>query len=95
MPGQEPEPGAAVPQVLYRHEMAHSRYYLDAVITVIDARNILRHLECSGPLAFTRRRPEAERQLALADRVLINKVCCGPVSACRLQNAARSAIANT
>jgi len=54
--------------------MIHSRYYLDAVITMIDAKHILRHLESSGPLAFTRRRPEAEKQLALADRVILNKV---------------------
>lgn len=53
--------------------MARSRYYLDAVITMIDAKHILRHLEYDGPWAFARRRPEAERQLALADRVIINK----------------------
>eukprot|EP00966_Prymnesium_polylepis_P002959 67861-Prymnesium_polylepis.1 len=30
-------------------------------------------VQASGPLAFARRRPEAEKQLALADRVILNK----------------------
>ena len=58
--------------------MASSRYYLDAVITMIDAKHVMRHLEPAGALAFSRRRPEAEKQLARADRVILNKV--GPRS---------------
>lgn len=79
-------------QVLYRHEMAHSRYYLDAVITLVDAKHILRHLESSGPLSFTRHRPEAERQVALADRVLINKVRAHVRPSAHPARAARSLI---
>ena len=60
--------------------MARSRYYLDAVITMIDAKHVMRHLEPAGALAFTRRQPEAQKQLALADRVILNKVrlLCDP-----------------
>ena len=64
---------APIVQVLCRHEMTRSCYYLDAVITMVDANHILRHLRPYGPMAFTRRRPEAEKQLALADRIIVNK----------------------
>eukprot|EP00326_Haptolina_ericina_P017460 CAMPEP_0181175460 /NCGR_PEP_ID=MMETSP1096-20121128/4091_1 /TAXON_ID=156174 ORGANISM="Chrysochromulina ericina, Strain CCMP281" /NCGR_SAMPLE_ID=MMETSP1096 /ASSEMBLY_ACC=CAM_ASM_000453 /LENGTH=424 /DNA_ID=CAMNT_0023263449 /DNA_START=63 /DNA_END=1337 /DNA_ORIENTATION=- len=40
---------------------------------MVDANHILRHLRPYGPMAFTRRRPEAEKQLALADRIIVNK----------------------
>ena len=61
-------------QVLCRREMENSRFYLDAVITLIDCQNILRHLQPAGPFGFARRRFEAERQIGLADRLLLNKV---------------------
>lgn len=60
-------------QVLCRHEMSSSCYYLDAVLAMVDCKHVMRHLRPSGPMAFTRRRPEAEKQLALSDRVLLNK----------------------
>lgn len=60
-------------QILYRREMAGSRFYLDALICVIDCKHVLRHLRPSGPFGFARRRAEVEKQLALADRVILNK----------------------
>ena len=45
------------------------------MVTLVDAKHIMRHLRpASSALALLRRRPEAEKQLALADRVLLNKV---------------------
>jgi len=61
-------------QILYRREMAGSRFYLDAVICLVDAKHVLRHLQPSGAFGFTRRRAEAEKQLALADRIVLNKM---------------------
>lgn len=61
-------------QVLWRHEMANAPFFLDGVVTLLDAKHIMRHLRpASSALAFVRRRPEAEKQLALADRVVLNK----------------------
>jgi G3E family GTPase len=61
-------------QVLARREMARSPFYLDAVVALVDAAHILRHLRPSGAWGFARRRGEAEKQLALADRIVLNKV---------------------
>ena len=60
-------------QILYRREMAGSRFYLDALICVIDCKHVLRHLRPFGPFGFARRRAEVEKQLALADRIILNK----------------------
>jgi G3E family GTPase len=65
---------APIVQVLCRREMENSRFYLDAVITMVDTGAVLRHLRPSGPFGFARRRVEAEKQLALADRIVLNKV---------------------
>ena len=44
------------------------------MVTLVDAKHIMRHLRpASSALALLRRRPEAEKQLALADRVVLNK----------------------
>jgi G3E family GTPase len=41
----------------------------------VDAKHIMRHLRpASSALALVRRRPEAQKQLAMADRVVLNKV---------------------
>ena len=61
-------------QVLCRREMERSPFYLDAVVAVVDAQNILRHLQPSGAYGFARRRAEAEKQIALADKIVLNKV---------------------
>lgn len=42
---------------------------LDAIVTIADAKNILRHLQTTQETSF-----EAQRQLAYADLVLLNKV---------------------
>ena len=65
---------APIVQILARREMTSSAFYLDAVIAVVDAGHIMRHLQPTGAFSFVRRRDEAEKQLALADRVLLNKV---------------------
>ncbi len=64
---------APIAQVLWRHEMAGSPLVLDGVVALVDAAHVMRHLRPSGPFAFTRRRPEVEKQLAMADRVVLNK----------------------
>ena len=67
---------APILQVLCRAEMDKSGFYLDAVVTVVDALHIDKHLPgLSQPegLRFTRRSREAEAQIAFADVVIINK----------------------
>ena len=55
--------------------MANAPFFLDGVVTLVDAKHIMRHLRpTSSAMALVRRRPEAEKQLALADRVVLNKV---------------------
>ena len=65
---------APIIQVLWRHEMERSPYYLDGVVAVVDCAHILRHLRPSTAFGFARRRVEAERQLSYADRVVLNKL---------------------
>ena len=60
---------APIVQVLARREMAASAFYLDAVVTVVDAANVLRHLRPTGPFGFTRRRAEAEKQVCSLPRL--------------------------
>eukprot|EP00966_Prymnesium_polylepis_P002960 67861-Prymnesium_polylepis.2 len=40
--------GCAARQVLCRHEMGRSRYYLDAVLAMVDAKHVMRHLQVRG-----------------------------------------------
>jgi len=61
-------------QVLLRSEMNGARFRLDGVVTVVDAKNLMRHISPQGPAGFLRHRPEAEKQIAMADLLLINKV---------------------
>ena len=61
-------------QVLSRREMDGSRFYLDAVVALVDSKHTLRHLQPSGPFGFARRRAEAEKQIGVADRVILNKM---------------------
>lgn len=49
---------------------------LDAIVTVVDAKNILRHLELDKTGIVTETN-EAQQQLAYADLVLLNKVIAG------------------
>jgi G3E family GTPase len=57
-------------QTFFTQEMRGGRYELDAVITLVDAKNIGRHLKGGRWGVHT---PEAERQISLADVVVINK----------------------
>ncbi|CAE7939123.1 Cbwd1, partial [Symbiodinium sp. KB8] len=82
------DPGPLV-ATLFSSRMARSRYTLDAVVTVVDAKNILWHLgaeQCAAaaaaapeapstwwPLASRPRTVEAQQQLAAADIILLNK----------------------
>ncbi len=52
-------------------DMAKGRYFIDAVVTMVDAKNIGRHLKGKS---FGAHSPEAERQISLADIILINKI---------------------
>ena len=72
---------APIIQVLWRHEMERSPYYLDGVVAVVDCAHILRHLRPSTAFGFARRRVEAERQLSYADRVVLNKLDTLPEAA--------------
>jgi G3E family GTPase len=62
-------------QVLWRREMASAPFVLDGVVTLVDAKHIMRHLRAApaSAMSLLRRRPEAEKQLALADKVVLNK----------------------
>ena len=66
------DPGPIL-QILCRREMAASGFYVDGVVTVVDCQNILRHLKPEGAFGFARRRVEAEKQIALADKIILNK----------------------
>ncbi|KAG8467984.1 hypothetical protein KFE25_007036 [Diacronema lutheri] len=63
----------AVVHLLFRHEMARSRFVLDGVVTLVDASNVHRHLAVPERGPLVRPRPEVARQLALADVVLLTK----------------------
>ena len=67
------DPGPIV-IALCRREMETSRFFLDSVVTVVDAAHVMRHLHPSGPFAFARRRAEVEKQIALADCIVLNKI---------------------
>jgi G3E family GTPase len=62
---------APLVQAFFKSALASARYRLDSVITVVDAKNIGRHLDTNG---FLSRAAEAGQQVAYADVVLINKV---------------------
>merc|ERR1711933_175870 len=61
-------------QILCRQEMDRSCFYLDAVVAVVDVKHVLLHLRPSGRFGFARRRAEAAKQIAFADRVILNKL---------------------
>jgi G3E family GTPase len=64
---------APIAQVLWRHEMGDTPFFLDGIVSLVDAKHVLRHLRPTAPFAFARRRPEVEKQIAMSDRVVLNK----------------------
>lgn len=63
----------AIVHLLFRHEMARSRFALDGVVTLVDTSNVHRHLAVPERGPLVRPRPEVARQIALADVVLLTK----------------------
>lgn len=65
-------------KILWVDEELGSRIYLDAVVTLVDAKHILHHLHGSSEglpnESFQPRKTEAMRQIALSDVVLVNKL---------------------
>jgi len=64
-------PGPVASEFWVDADELDSKYYLDAVITVCDAKHVLQHLDDAQRQA--RDVNEAERQIAFADRILLNK----------------------
>lgn len=50
-----------------------ARLYLDGIVTMVDAKNLVRHLEDVNKQAGGEYVNEAEKQIAYADRVIVNK----------------------
>merc|ERR1719189_2839152 len=61
---------APVAQTFFVDEEIQAKYKLDGIITVVDAKNIVKHLEEEKPEGVEN---ESVEQLAFADRVLLNK----------------------
>lgn len=62
---------APVAQTFFVDEMVSDRYKLDGIITVVDAKHIIQHVEEEKPEDVEN---EAVEQLAFADRILLNKI---------------------
>jgi G3E family GTPase len=65
-----------------------SQICLDGIVTVVDAKNCLRQLNAAPVEAGTMN--EAVRQIATADRIIVNKVCIARTTHARI-DAARDA----
>jgi len=61
---------APVAQTFFVDETIQKQYVLDGIITVVDAKNVVKHLDEEKPEGVEN---EAVEQLAFADRVLLNK----------------------
>ena len=62
---------APVAQTFFVDDMVSDRYKLDGIITVVDAKHIIQHVEEEKPEDVEN---EAVEQLAFADRILLNKI---------------------
>jgi len=62
---------APVCQSFFVDEQIAAKYSIDAVVTIVDAKHIIQHLEEEKPEGVEN---EAVEQLAFADRIFINKV---------------------
>jgi G3E family GTPase len=64
------DPGP-VAQTFFTDEEMRTRFRLDGIVTVVDAKHIWQHLEDS---------PEAQKQIAFADVIVLNKIDLVPAS---------------
>ena len=62
---------APVAQTFFVDENVVSRYKLDGIITVVDAKHLIQHVDEEKPEGVEN---EAVEQLAFADRILLNKI---------------------
>lgn len=62
---------APVAQTFFVDEKVSSRYKLDGIITVVDAKHVIQHLEDEKPEGIEN---ESVEQLAFADRIMLNKI---------------------
>ncbi len=62
---------APVAQTFFVDDKVVERYKLDGIITVVDAKHIIQHLEDEKPEGIEN---ESVEQLAFADRIMLNKV---------------------
>ena len=62
---------APVAQTFYVNEKVKEIYNLDGIITVVDAKHIIEHLDDEKPEGVEN---EAVEQIAFADRILLNKI---------------------
>merc|ERR1719316_111940 len=61
---------APVAQTFFSDEVVEALYYLDGIITVVDAKHCLEHLNEEKPEGVEN---ESVEQVAFADRILLNK----------------------
>lgn len=62
---------APIMQAFFSHQTASGRFFLDGVVSIVDAQHVWRHIEGDGWFA---RMPEIHAQIAHATTVVINKV---------------------
>ena len=62
---------APVAQTFFADERVSNNYYLDGIITVVDAKHIVPHLDDEKPEGVEN---ESVEQLAFADRIMLNKI---------------------
>ena len=62
---------APVGQTFFVDERVTERYYLDGIVTVVDAKHIIQHLDEEKPEGIEN---ESVEQLAFADRIMLNKI---------------------
>ena len=62
---------APVAQTFFVDERVTERYKLDGIITVVDTKHVIPHIEDEKPEGIEN---EAVEQLAFADRIMLNKI---------------------
>ena len=62
---------APVAQTFFVDERVTERYYLDGIVTVVDAKHIIQHLDEEKPEGIEN---ESVEQLAFADRIMLNEI---------------------